>query len=89
MDSFLDHLGLLDSLEGIHSLGLRFKNHLSRESVVHLVLFSHYVPRIEIAGIVNDLLNEPFKHFGMITAIESETDPYIVTKKNYACWKLS
>jgi len=24
----------------------------------------------------------------MITAIQYETDPYILTKKNYACWKL-
>ena len=87
MDSFMDHLGLLDCLEGIHSLGLRYHNQLSRESVVHLALFSHCVPRIEIAGIVNDLLHEPFKNFSMITAIQYETDPYILTK-NSSCWNL-
>ena len=88
MDNYLNHLGEQDSLEGNHSLGLRFHNQLSRESVVNLALFSHCVPRIEIAGIVNDLLNEPFTNFTMITAIQYETDPYILTKKNYACWKL-
>ncbi len=87
MDSYLVHWGELHSLEGIHSLGLRYHNQLSRESVVHLALFSHCVPRIEIAGIVNDLLNEPFKNYGMITAILYETDPYILTK-NSSCWNL-